>query len=884
MKKTLAMLLTLCLLASCLPIVHAEDCPKGGVHDVTQDIGTYTITTTDPTCQKKGMRIYTCTECGEVFWEEGYLDPLDHNYRETERKNPTCTENGYVTYACSKCLDSYTDILQAEGHNQSGPVFFQKATCTQPETEYVQCTKCLQLQENGTTGEALGHDYRQTNVVPSTCAVAGYITYTCNRCPATYNDPLPLADHNYEVKTAPATCTEGERCYDECSECGDTTTGEYVSDPLGHDYHVQEFKHVEPTCEERGSDTHKCARCGEGYMTALGALGHDWTTTDGYTYTCTRCGKVEVDEEAKAEAEATPIPSAYGSANEKDELTDLTLTSAIKEVGGGYSLRREEATLNSISLAAERDPENSWMRLTAADPASQLGMVSGFIGDDMTMTLTENDKELKITGVSMKDSVLTITTSSGAVFELSTPGVSLGYTELDSISEKNLDRIIFKRSGGVLMIDFGSAEAMKAEVAAALATPAPTYHVEIKFSKANITTPTPTPAPIYVVNITFSKANITREEPSATPEPTVAIVPEEECRIVIIAYDDEEDVANYERSICPHQWEYAEENTCQASRTCKLCGKQEDTPSEHCWYAWNKVVDGKQYDMNVTSITDANGFVITDYVVSTYILKCRYCDATMEETSLNQVAGKCTHPRLKEKTTAYVNDGDDVRKYWCTNAMQCPDCHSQVKAVGHNWKITGESGDYYTAVCQRCGKTINANKKYYNSAKGKLDTSEMSCADDPNNHRWVTVESNGCKQTLVCSNCGKQTTTDHDWEVTKQLCNYTAVCRKCGKTEKVTIHPEIDVESINRGETVKKWWIDQHYEYNVYVTYAYCTSCGLTLASEKAEEYKISFNEYKNSDYETKKIEKLKRKFGVDKFPATYTLPVYLTDGYINSK
>ena len=231
--------------------------------------------------------------------------------------------------------------------------------------------------------------------------------------------------------------------------------------------------------------------------------------------------------------------------------------------------------------------------------------------------------------------------------------------------------------------------------------------------------------------------------------------------------------------------------------------------------------------------------------------------------------------------------------------MSCPDCQTKIAAVGHNWKITGTDGDYYTAVCKRCGKTVKANKKYYNSSKDKLDTSEMSCVDDPNNHAWVTVDSDGCKKTLVCSNCGTQTTTDHDWKVSRQsVCNFTAVCQKCGKTEKVTIHRKIDAKSESRGIVTKAH--EPGTKYERIETFAYCAVCGKTLASETIDlvcETDFAFvdgkftkidseqlSEYKHSDEETKKMQKLMKKLGVDEFPTTYTLPVYLTDGYINNQ
>ena len=933
LKKTISLLLTLCLLLAAVPMTqttaecehewtytqmstgttkhHVRTCSKcNTVEQEACDITTATCT--EPS---------VCTKC-----EYRFAEALGHEYAESARTDATCTVDGSVTYTCQRtgCGDTYTETLAATGHDRSGGKAFKEATCTEPQIEYVICSKCHAQQVNGTSGNPLGHNYvEKTDAatcltaerhykecsrcfevtdesfvgqplghhyvesarVEPTCFAEGSVTYTCDNdgCTESYTDTLAMIDHNYaeSARVEPTCTTDGSVTYS-CQNSGCTDSYTEPLAAIGHSY--KKTKGKTATCTEEGYGTYTCANCGDSY-TKTWVLGHSFTTQDGITFTCERCGYVEVDEEAKAKAEAevtaTPIPSAFGDVDENGNVTDLTLTSAIQEVGGGYSLRREEATLNSIALAAERDPENCWMRLTATEAAKQLGMVSGFIGDNMTLKLTENDEVLKITGVSMEDSVLTVTTSSGATFELSTPGVALGYTELESISEKDLDRIVFKRMGNVLMIDFASAEALEAEVQAALATP----------------TPAPTATPIYKVNITFSLRTITKE---ATPTPVpVPIEPEEECKLVIIAYDDEEEVEEYERSVCTHRWVYAEEGTCQAARTCELCGKHEDTPSEHCWYTWRKVVNGKAYDMN-TQITDSDGKILNDYVVSTYILKCRYCDATMEESSLNQVIGKCTHPRLQEAYTIYGASGTDNQVYsWCTQSMSCPDCQTKIAAVGHNWKITGTDGDYYTAVCKRCGKTVKANKKYYNSSKDKLDTSEMSCVDDPNNHAWVTVDSDGCKKTLVCSNCGTQTTTDHDWKVSRQsVCNFTAVCQKCGKTEKVTIHRKINAKSESRGIVTKAH--EPGTKYERIETFAYCAVCGKTLASETIDlvcETNMAFvdgkftkidseqlSEYKHSDEETKKMQKLMKKLGVDKFPTTYTLPVYLTDGYINNQ
>jgi DNA-directed RNA polymerase subunit RPC12/RpoP len=228
---------------------------------------------------------------------------------------PTCTEAGVAVYTCTACGEAFARIETepATGHDQRGLLSVMPATCTEPETEYISCSKCGSLQVHGTYGEPLGHNDQETNRTDATCTADGWVTYTCTRegCGASHTETLAAT---------------------------------------GHDY--QETGRKNATCTARGSVTYTCTRCGDSYAETIHAKGHRMTTSDGYTYTCTRCGLIEVDEEEKVTAEATPMPDAYGTVNEGGDLTDLTLTSAIKQAGGGYSLRREEATLESITLAS----------------------------------------------------------------------------------------------------------------------------------------------------------------------------------------------------------------------------------------------------------------------------------------------------------------------------------------------------------------------------------------------------------------------------------------------------------------------------------------------------------------------------------------------------
>ena len=74
-----------------------------------------------------------CTVCGLDF-NEGEHDYVDgecvcgmeeaheHNYTGTITKQPTCTEKGVTTYTCDSCDSTYTEDIDALGHDFTGDV------------------------------------------------------------------------------------------------------------------------------------------------------------------------------------------------------------------------------------------------------------------------------------------------------------------------------------------------------------------------------------------------------------------------------------------------------------------------------------------------------------------------------------------------------------------------------------------------------------------------------------------------------------------------------------------------------------------------------------------------------------------------------------------
>ncbi len=107
----------------------------------------YTSQTTNPTCEKNGQTVYTCS-CGYQYSES--IPKVGHSYT-SKRVEPTCDTYGMLEYTCTRCNHSYTETIAM--------------------TE---------------------HQYKLTETVESTTTKNGYKQYTCSGCGKTYKEELPL--------------------------------------------------------------------------------------------------------------------------------------------------------------------------------------------------------------------------------------------------------------------------------------------------------------------------------------------------------------------------------------------------------------------------------------------------------------------------------------------------------------------------------------------------------------------------------------------------------------------------------------------------------------------------------------------------------------------
>ena len=134
---------------------------------------------TAPTCTEKGKSTFTCTGCTYSYnvetpalghtWGDwtpvgdhathkrtcsgcNKTETADCSYSLTGSKDATCTEDGYKTYTCSVCGDSYTEVLNALGHNQSELKIGSNPENGTAGFMYYECQRCAKIFAVGQDG------------------------------------------------------------------------------------------------------------------------------------------------------------------------------------------------------------------------------------------------------------------------------------------------------------------------------------------------------------------------------------------------------------------------------------------------------------------------------------------------------------------------------------------------------------------------------------------------------------------------------------------------------------------------------------------------------------------------------------------------------------
>lgn len=271
-----------------------EVCGDSYMNNITPIIShSFERITKKPTCTDKGYTTSTCTMCG-LNYVSDYTEPTGHNWDEGHAvTNSTCTAEGVTEFHCKNCDEKMIKSESATGHTPG-----KAATCTEPQT----CEKC------GTVLELpKGHNYSETVIAP-TCEAMGYSVFECTECGDSYTGNFTdKAEHHYHTKVTEPTCTAMGFTEYECTACGDTFTADYT-DKIPHDYKAEI---TNPTCTEFGHTTYTCSVCGESYTADYtDKLPHNYNkqvipptcTEHGYTiYKCPDCGNEYIGDLTECE-------------------------------------------------------------------------------------------------------------------------------------------------------------------------------------------------------------------------------------------------------------------------------------------------------------------------------------------------------------------------------------------------------------------------------------------------------------------------------------------------------------------------------------------------------------------------------------------------------
>lgn len=136
--------------------------------------------TTEPTCTEKGVRTFTCSECGATKTED--IEALGHSWDEGKiTTEPTCTEKGVKTFTCTRCNITKTEEIEASGHSWDEGKITTEPTCTEKGVKTFTCTKCSQTKTEDVP--ATGHDWGEWTITKeATENEEGEETRECKNC------------------------------------------------------------------------------------------------------------------------------------------------------------------------------------------------------------------------------------------------------------------------------------------------------------------------------------------------------------------------------------------------------------------------------------------------------------------------------------------------------------------------------------------------------------------------------------------------------------------------------------------------------------------------------------------------------------------------------
>ena len=230
-----------------------------------------------PTCTEKGIREYTCVDCGATKTEEIETDSTNHANTDIQNmEEASCSKEGYsgdtVCLDCHKISVSGTTIPKAE-HSWDNGNIIKSANCIEKGSmEYV-CGACGETRNEDIPADSDNHtgNTEVLGKVEADCENEGYTGDThCKDCGAVLLKGSIVTKKNHNPLSAviedevPATCQKSGEYYEVvyCSECKcEISRTKKETDVLPHTWDNGTV--TEATCSREGKIVYVCEVCGE---------------------------------------------------------------------------------------------------------------------------------------------------------------------------------------------------------------------------------------------------------------------------------------------------------------------------------------------------------------------------------------------------------------------------------------------------------------------------------------------------------------------------------------------------------------------------------------------------------------------------------------------
>ncbi|WP_400225244.1 hypothetical protein [Methanomethylophilus alvi] len=321
---------------------HSRSC-ECGYFEKAEHSWNEGVVTTEPTCTERGVKTYTCGDCGATKTEA--IDTVDHTYGPWEKNDenkhkkvcdvcgytayedhswnegvvttePTCTERGVKTYTCSTCDATKTEIVGATGHS------FGDWTEVGDHHERT-CSACHDV-ESGDHAWSFKETLKE-----ATCSETGSELHECSVCHATKTELVPMQEHTFTDWME----NDANTHKNVCSICG------YVKTE-SHDW--DEGTVTGATCTEDGTITYECKTCDATKTETIEAKGHsfgNWIEVgDHHERTCSNCQNVEEEDHEWGEGKVVSEPTCAerGEKTYTCSTCDATKTEIVGATGHSF--------------------------------------------------------------------------------------------------------------------------------------------------------------------------------------------------------------------------------------------------------------------------------------------------------------------------------------------------------------------------------------------------------------------------------------------------------------------------------------------------------------------------------------------------------------------